>query len=457
MTHPRFTLLIVGALLAGCTGHDSTAPSILQAPSTVAPSTAAPSTVTPPTVTPQPTDSLPPEAVAVEPVDIGGWLSEQAAAGRPYAYVGKPDGPRLMVAYSEGGATVATLLVLGGVGFPVAAPRTARGMLDAQVVQFGEVVALLQLGNAGVRLDLFDPATHQWSEGPDLGIDGPFGNTWLYTGEVAGHLLVSAVTWSREGGMRPSQQAGAIVARDLTTRPMSAPSNPDIPMAWNVSGVRVAALLGLETQADTEHNLLRPWVFDPVSNAWTELQNPPGVECTRDNGCGWFAMHEGVDFVVWEALPAGVVTTGPGGVWLLDEATLGWSALPGPPLDPSGASSWSLADGRLLMVPQSRWSSPAEFGTIAYLDPVAGTWITATLPVTTATGSGAAPPTWVVRVSSDAVLLGVTVTGEDAAVQFAIDRRTGEWRAASAADTVEWPRLASGDAMVSALVLAWSA
>lgn len=460
MTHSRLTLLVVGALLVGCTDQDSTSSTTQPATTGVGPTSpiTAPDTTTPTTteVSP-PTESLPSGDVAVEPVDIGAWLTTQAAAGRQYAYVSHPGRPRLIAAYSDGGASVETLLVLDGVGYPVAAPRTARGVLDASVVQFGDRIALVQLGADEARLDLFDPATNRWSEGPDLGVVGPFGNTWLYTGVVAGQLLVSAVTWSSEGGMRPARQAGAVVAPDLATRPMAAPSNPDIPMAWNVAGTKVAALLGLETQADPEYNLLRPWVFDPVANAWTELPNPPGVDCTRDSLCGWYAMHEGPDFVVWQLLPAGIVTTGPGGLWLLDEATLGWSALPAPPMDPAGSLSWPLADGRLLVVPQSSWSTPAEFGTIAYLDPVAGRWTTATLPVTVPAASGSAPATWVVRGSEETVLLGITVTGEDSAVQFAIDRASGEWRAATAADAAEWPRLASGDALVGALVAVWTA
>lgn len=411
-----------------------------------------------PTDVPAPTPTtIPPAPTTVPPNDeVDEWLAEQRAAGRTQVYRAAGDGTEAfgLVAQSPD-ATDSAGIVVFPTGETVTMPaEVASGIWSTMRIHgLGDSIAVISQTFPGtsavpvsVPIDLYvlDPATGEWTVGPDLGLDRELGQG-LHVLSVDGSLIVGRSVWDESDGNAavPSpDRAGVIVRPDLTLEPVTSP--PDgVQMEWTSGSDRWALNFGLEPGALDYTPYTQPWKLDVETNEWTPITLPDWFDCAPAVDCQWFTPHEFGDRFLEVVTDRGVLKRIPDGtVGIYDPATDTWTRMDDAPFT-LALPATALLDDRVVVAPvRAPWTEAeqGEFGQIGVLDLATGTWSVERTDVTDEDSR------WEVRVDGAGVIAQPVdidpVETLDVARSFALDRGTADWRPATAADAERWTALA---------------
>ncbi|HSJ91989.1 MAG TPA: hypothetical protein VK917_07960 [Ilumatobacter sp.] len=360
-------------------------PTIPEPAPTTIPSAPAPTTLPEPSPTTIP--STPPTLPANREV-VENWLGQQRAEGRDLVYRAAGDGTDALalVAQTPDGTDAAGIVVL---------PDGRGGSMPAEVIEglwstmrvygLGDSVAVIShvfdgasTAPAPVELHLLDPATGEWTNGPELGLDRELGQG-LHVLSVDGSLLVGRSVWIETDGNTavPSPaRAGVIVRPDLTVDQVATP--PDgVQMEWTSGFGRWALNFGLEPGALDYTPFTQPWKLDVETNEWSEVPLPPWLDCEPDATCQWFTPHEFGDRFLEVVTDRGVLKRAPDGtVGIYDPASDSWTGVEDPPFALAMPAT-AVIDDRVVVAPVRAPYTEEEqddFGQIGVLDLETGRW-----------------------------------------------------------------------------------
>lgn len=372
-------VLIAVVGLAACSGGSS-APTTTTAPaaptSTVAAATttittsAAPGTTSPPTTAPATT--------APAPTTTAPWratVAGMATASGQVVVLGAGDARVVTSAGAERPGPDAAVIDATGV---VTVLPTEIGPVEQAVRQGGSVL-LLSTPN---RLDRFVLADRRSER---VALDLPAGRR---VSLVPAGDAVLAVHWDVQELMAdngPATARMAVIEADGAVRAASTPPDPwalPLPGAVTVwTGVELVTYAA--ESAAFEGGLRHPVAYDPATDTWRTLSDPPWANC--GDGCTWYAPHQGGDRQAFgRAGGRAFVRTWLGGdelVALHDVVSDRWERLPSPPIALSDVWVEASASRVVLFSRAAPFDYPGAtpartLGTAAVLDLATRTWST---------------------------------------------------------------------------------
>ena len=414
------------------------------------PTVPAPDPTVVPTTVPEPTPTTIPSNDEIE-----SWLAEQRADGRTFVYRAAGDGTDAfaLVAQPLEGDDVAGVVVLP-TGTIVDIPtEIVEGLLSTMRVHgLGETIAVISNVFDGtstapvpVDLHLLDPATGEWTLGPELGLDRELG-PGLHVLSIDGSLIVGRSVWDGSDGNAavPSpDRAGVIVRPDLTLQPVASP--PDgVQMEWTSGFDRWALNFGLEPGALDYTPYTQPWKLDVETNTWSPITLPDWFDCEPAVDCQWFTPHEFGDRFLEVVTDRGVLKRIPdGSVGIYDPATDTWTSMEDPPFALAMPAVVQL-DGRVVVAPARApytEEEQGEFGQIGVLDLSTGLWSVERFEVADD------DTRWELHVDGAGVIatpVPIDPSGTlDLGRSVALDRGASVWRPTTATDVERWTATAA--------------
>lgn len=410
-----------------------------------------------PTSLPEPIPTTPPTSPSTPPSTVPRndavqrWLDlQQQAEGRTLAYraAGVGTDATAYVAQNAAGDDVAGIVVLPDGGTVAIPTEIVEGLWSTmRLYGLGDSIAIVAHTFDGtattavpVDLHLLDPATGEWTPGPELGMDRALGQG-LHVLSVDGSLLVGRSVWLEQDdntAVPGPDRAGVIVRPDLSVEPVATPPE-GVQMEWTSSFGRWALNFGLEPGALDVTPYVQPWKLDVAGNTWSPITLPTWFDCEPAADCQWFTPHEFGDRFLEVVTPRGVLKRVPDGtVGIYDPARDTWTRMDDAPFALAMPAT-ALLDDRVVVAPvRAPWSPDEEdeFGQIGVLDLGTGRWSVERFDLVDA------DTRWDLRADAVGVLAQpvaidpVDTLDVDRAV--ALDRGATGWRPATAADADRW-------------------
>lgn len=407
-----------------------------------------------PTTVAEPT-TAPPGTVAPNAA-VQDWLAEQSAAGRTLVMRATGDGTDaygLVASATDGSSGSAGIVVLAN-GQTVSIPDDVVAGIGPtmRIHGLGDSIAVVvhlasfstSAGSVPIELHLLDPASGDWSVGPDLGLDRSLGQG-LHVLSVDGSLIVGRSVWDEfeDNTATPSpDRAGVIVRPDLTVAPITSPPE-GVQMSWTSAFGRWAFNFGYEPGALNYSSYTQPWKLDVAGNEWSPITLPDWYTCEPGFGCEWVTPHEMGDRFLEVVTSRGVLKRLPNAtVGVYDPANDTWTRMNDAPFALAAPATAVLGD-RVIVAPADAPYTEAEqgeFGQIGVLDLSTGTWTVERFEV------AEEDTTWDLRSDGDGALVQpYSWPGTDLNLErsFALDVGATDWRPTTGADADRWTAAAT--------------
>jgi hypothetical protein len=434
------------------TQPDPTVPTTPAEPSPTSPSVPEPT----PTTTPEPTPTTIPTTVPGN-AQVEEWLDGQRADGRTLVYRAAGDGTSAfgLVAQPTDGDDAAGIIVLPDGSTVVIPDEVVTGMWSTMRVHgLGDSVAVVSQVfpsaspdpvTVPVDLHLLDPATGEWTAGPELALDRGLGQG-LHVLSVDGSLIVGRSVWDEleDFSAVPSpDRAGVIVRPDLTVEPVATPPE-GVQMSWTSAFDRWAFNFGYEPGALNYSSYTQPWKLDVAGNEWSPVMLPEWYACEPGFGCEWVTPHESGDRFLEVVTDRGVLKRLPDGtVGIYDPASDAWTQMDDAPFALALPAVALLGD-RVVVAPMRApytVEEQDEFGQVGVLDVSTGTWSVERFDIVEDDSR------WELRTDATGVIAQPVpidpVDTLDLDRSFALDAGSADWRPTNRADADRWTAAAS--------------
>jgi hypothetical protein len=306
-----------------------------------------------------------------------------------------------------------------------------------QVVRLGDKVLVISTfsRDTATTIDMYSLSAHRWSRPAVHVSTGQFPYAFL-AGDVVMIISREAGTSSESPGEARVELVhadGSVTEGALPDDPWALPEAGGMAV-WTGSEV---AIYGVDSNAYSTH-LARPTTYNPSTNSYRTLSNPPWVTC--DPNCAWVSQHQGGDhqFATWTGTRSLVFTTlgHSETTGLHDPVSDAWEQVPNPPIALS--QPWVEAAGRFVTVfatnagptysSESDDSVAVPRGVAAVFDTEARTWSTVRFADPSAPGiSWRLCPARV----EDALIVSTCLQMSDPIAPMALDPATGRWSPAT--------------------------
>jgi hypothetical protein len=411
-------------------------------------------TTTPPTTVDRSGDA--PTAQAPFSDQARTWIDARAADGLTQAQITQGEGTTaLLIATWNPIANEFASAVMLPDGRVVNTPTEYTAYPYAfRLYSVGERPVLVDISDGGLPvLWLLDPATGEWSSGPDLGLGDVAGGAPAIepfrTYVVDGSLLVVVDSYVRgsDDVLSPApDRRGVVLHPDLTVTPIAAP--PDgVPMSWSsVSGSKALQLFTPNGGADTIAPVPGQWAYDVTTDAWTPVAAPEWFPCSTLPQCTWIGPFEMGDANLEVIADRGVVVRIPdGSVGLYDAGADAWTRLDDAPFPLSLPRTLTIGE-QVLVAPMRSFDN--DYGLVGVVDLRTGSWTTFKIEFPAdrqAEIDAWFDASWEIRTDGLSVMLAPSIaqrgTNRDPLAVY--DPATASWSSPTAADIATWRRYPS--------------
>lgn len=311
------------------------------------------------------------------------WLSDRPEAGRVQILGGAATTARLVVNSEYEGHYEAGLLLEDDrlVALPDPQLHVRSGTADQpSIMALGDRLGIIGYWN-DLRSDrpelwLLDPATLEWSRGPEL-VDGPM--SWqiaVSTARIDDGIVVTLWDfWSQINDSPVDDVVASRILRisdDLEVTPLDNPPD-NVQPRFDVIAAHRAFLIN-SIFADDDGPPLNAWSIDLASGAWEPVPNPPWLPCTTDDTCDWSAFPE-EDRALVPLANSLLVEVEADDLAILDASTLTWTDVSDAPFSLRQHHVFAATDDAVLALPTDfAFDDEPVLAEVGVFDVGTGTW-----------------------------------------------------------------------------------